>query len=110
MYNGALPIQRLVDDWIIFENAGGSDDFKVAENGVSFVNFPTRKFVKDGFYKQIERKYIFSHSVQSNYVFHSYFSHLVISGMYLFVSLSRRNSICTTLTRLGINVSYGICC
>ena len=57
MYNGALPIQRLVDDWIISENTGGLDAFKVAENGVSFVNFPTRKFVEDGFYKSIEREY-----------------------------------------------------
>eukprot|EP00560_Eucampia_antarctica_P008117 CAMPEP_0197826650 /NCGR_PEP_ID=MMETSP1437-20131217/3581_1 /TAXON_ID=49252 ORGANISM="Eucampia antarctica, Strain CCMP1452" /NCGR_SAMPLE_ID=MMETSP1437 /ASSEMBLY_ACC=CAM_ASM_001096 /LENGTH=1876 /DNA_ID=CAMNT_0043427175 /DNA_START=276 /DNA_END=5906 /DNA_ORIENTATION=- len=51
IYNGALPIQRLIHDWILHDTSSGAT---VAENGVSFVNFPTRKYVKDGFYASIE--------------------------------------------------------
>jgi ATP-binding cassette subfamily A (ABC1) protein 3 len=51
IYNGALPIQRLVHDWILKESGS---PHRVAENGVSFVNFPERKYVKNGFYKSIE--------------------------------------------------------
>jgi len=40
MYNGALTIQRLVDDFIIHDTGAKDKGFSVAENGVSFVNFP----------------------------------------------------------------------
>jgi len=50
MYNGAIPIQRLVNDWIL-QNTGAEDlGYKVAENGVSFANFPSAAYTEDGFY------------------------------------------------------------
>jgi len=53
MYNGALTIQRLVHDWIIFETGGKETGSYVAENGVSFVDFPSGEYIRDGFYAQI---------------------------------------------------------
>lgn len=47
IYNGALTIQRLVDDYIISVSGSG---YNVAENGVSFTDFPSREYVQDGFY------------------------------------------------------------
>jgi len=53
MYNGALTIQRLVDDFIL-ENSGAKDaGYSVAESGVSFSDFPSKEYVQDGFYEQI---------------------------------------------------------
>eukprot|EP00521_Asterionellopsis_glacialis_P007753 CAMPEP_0195283366 /NCGR_PEP_ID=MMETSP0707-20130614/1928_1 /TAXON_ID=33640 /ORGANISM="Asterionellopsis glacialis, Strain CCMP134" /LENGTH=1953 /DNA_ID=CAMNT_0040342525 /DNA_START=72 /DNA_END=5933 /DNA_ORIENTATION=+ len=53
MYNGALTIQRLVDDFII-DNTGAADSgYVVAENGVQFVRFPTKEYTQDGFYAEI---------------------------------------------------------
>ena len=53
MYNGALTIQRLVDDFIIHDTGARVAGSYVAEGGVSFVNFPSREFVKDGFYATV---------------------------------------------------------
>ena len=47
MYNGALTIQRLVGDFIISTSGSG---YNVAENGVSFADFPSKEYVQDGFY------------------------------------------------------------
>jgi len=63
--NGALTVQRLVDDWILWDSGaeaeaegGGSGsthsgNFTVATAGVKFVSFPTKSYVKNGFYSQI---------------------------------------------------------
>ena len=50
IYNGALTIQRLVDDFIIYDTGAAKAGYSVAENGVSFADFPSREYVKDGFY------------------------------------------------------------
>lgn len=50
MYNGALVIQRLVDDWILFHTG---TNVQISENGVSFVDFPSREYTRDGFYATI---------------------------------------------------------
>lgn len=47
MYNGALTIQRLVGDFIQSDTNSG---YNVAENGVSFADFPSKEYVQDGFY------------------------------------------------------------
>jgi len=47
IYNGAITLQRLVDDWIIYDSIGDAD--KVAENGVSFGTFPLWNSADDGF-------------------------------------------------------------
>ena len=57
IYNGAVTIQRLVDDWIM-EDSGAKDlGYFVAENGVSFADFPSKEYIKDGFYAQIAGKF-----------------------------------------------------
>jgi len=53
MYNGAIVIQRLVNDWIIDTSGAKSTGTYVAENGVSFVPFPSKEYVEDGFYAEI---------------------------------------------------------
>lgn len=51
IYNGALTIQRLVDDFILDDTKGT----KIAENGVSFADFPSEAYTTDGFYEQISQ-------------------------------------------------------
>jgi len=53
MYNGALTIQRLVDDFIIDDTGAKDLNVNVAENGVSFVDFPSNDYIQDGFYAQV---------------------------------------------------------
>jgi ATP-binding cassette subfamily A (ABC1) protein 1 len=53
MYNGALTIQRLVDDYIIDDTGVKDLNIYVAENGVSFVDFPSNEYIQDGFYAQV---------------------------------------------------------
>ena len=59
IYNGALTIQRLVDDWIIADSGAKDSGYFVAENGVSFTDFPSKEYVKDGFYAQIASECLF---------------------------------------------------
>lgn len=59
IYNGAITIQRLVDDWIIVDSGAKDAGYFVAENGVSFTDFPSREYVKDGFYAQIASEFCF---------------------------------------------------
>ena len=52
IYNGAITLQRLIDDWIIFDSgAEGVNETgnKVAENGVRFATFPRWDHADDGF-------------------------------------------------------------
>ena len=49
IYNGVLTFQRLVNDFILDQEAGNTD-YRVAEAGVQFVPFPTRRYVQSGFY------------------------------------------------------------
>eukprot|EP00550_Attheya_septentrionalis_P003060 CAMPEP_0198282180 /NCGR_PEP_ID=MMETSP1449-20131203/2021_1 /TAXON_ID=420275 /ORGANISM="Attheya septentrionalis, Strain CCMP2084" /LENGTH=1933 /DNA_ID=CAMNT_0043978311 /DNA_START=256 /DNA_END=6057 /DNA_ORIENTATION=+ len=53
IYNGAITIQRLVDDFIIEDSGAKDAGWSVASNGVTFSAFPTRKYTKDGFYAAI---------------------------------------------------------
>ena len=53
IYNGALVIQRLVNDWIIEDSGARAKNYTVAEHGVQFVPFPTKQFTKNGFYSTI---------------------------------------------------------
>jgi len=54
IYNGAITLQRLVDDWIIHDSGAEEKGTRVAENGVSFVTFPTQEYTMDGFFASIE--------------------------------------------------------
>jgi hypothetical protein len=53
IYNGALTIQRLVHDFIIFQSGAQDNGYFIAENGVQFVPFPMESYVENGFYAQI---------------------------------------------------------
>ena len=48
--NGAITIQRLVDDWILSDSGANAT---VAENGAVFLPFPTKEYTKRGFYGSI---------------------------------------------------------
>jgi ABC-type multidrug transport system ATPase subunit len=53
IYNGALTIQRLVNDWIIDDSGAKAAGSFISENGVSFADFPSFEYIRDGFYAQI---------------------------------------------------------
>ena len=48
--NGAVTIQRLVDDWILSDSKA---NITVAENGAVFLPFPTKEYTRRGFYGSI---------------------------------------------------------
>jgi len=50
MLNGAITIQRLIDDWILDDSGV---EVTVAANGVSFLPFPTKEYIRSGFYENI---------------------------------------------------------
>mmetsp|Transcript_38849 Transcript_38849/g.85269 ORF Transcript_38849/g.85269 Transcript_38849/m.85269 type:complete len:2010 (+) Transcript_38849:258-6287(+) len=50
LYNGALTVQRMVDDYIIDATGAAQNGAFVAENGVSFGYFPEPSYVEEGFY------------------------------------------------------------
>ena len=50
MLNGAVTIQRLVDDWILSDSGVNAT---VAENGAVFVPFPSKEYTRRGFYGSI---------------------------------------------------------
>lgn len=56
VYNGALVVQRLVNDFILADSGAKARGNFVAEHGVSFVPFPSPAYIKNGFYAQIARK------------------------------------------------------
>lgn len=52
--NGAVTLQRLVDDWILEDS--GVTNVTVARNGVRFLPFPRMEYIQSGFYQTIARK------------------------------------------------------
>lgn len=54
MLNGAITLQRLVDDWILDDS--GVKNVTVARNGVVFLPFPRKEYIQSGFYQNIARK------------------------------------------------------
>ena len=56
MYNGALTIQRLIDDWIFVDSGAKDLGYFVSNNGVRYAYFPTVEYVQNGFYAQIASK------------------------------------------------------
>lgn len=55
LLNGAITLQRLVDDWILADS-GVTHNYAIARNGARFVPFPTKEYVQSGFYQNIARK------------------------------------------------------
>jgi hypothetical protein len=53
LYNGAITIQRLVQDWILVDSGAAAAGMSVAEHGVQFVQFPQAAYTINGFYASI---------------------------------------------------------
>jgi ATP-binding cassette subfamily A (ABC1) protein 3 len=52
-YNGALVIQRLVNDFIMVESGARDKGYFVAEHGVKFASFPSKEYTISGFFASI---------------------------------------------------------
>ena len=50
LYNGVLTMQRLVNDYFMDISGAKAQGYFVSQNGVSFVQFPTPQYIKNGFY------------------------------------------------------------
>lgn len=53
MYNGALTMQRIVQDFILYEGTGGDLNYQIAEGGIGYVPFPSIPYLEEGFFAQI---------------------------------------------------------
>ena len=53
LYNGAIAIQRTVQDWILVDSGSADEGMFVSEHGVQFVSFPTKEYTINGFYASI---------------------------------------------------------
>jgi hypothetical protein len=60
LYNGALPLQRLIGDWIMEETGAKDKGYYVSEHGVEYASFPTIESKENGFYDAIAGKYRYS--------------------------------------------------
>jgi hypothetical protein len=60
LYNGALPLQRLVGDWIMDDTGAKDKGYYVSEHGVQYASFPSVEYVDNGFYAAIAGKYRYS--------------------------------------------------
>jgi hypothetical protein len=58
MYNGAITIQRLVNDFIMVDSGAKDSGYYVAEHGVKYAPFPSPEYIENGFYAQIAGTYI----------------------------------------------------
>lgn len=54
-YNGVIATQRLVGDFILNETGATAHGYRVADGGVSFVQFPHAASIKSGFFTSIEQ-------------------------------------------------------
>ena len=61
IYNGALTIQRLVQDYILWEATDGDMSYSVAEGGVGYISFPTLPYTDAGFFGAIACKFCNMH-------------------------------------------------
>jgi len=52
VYNGVLATQRLVGDFILDQTGASDAGFFVANDGVSFVQFPQEKYIANGFFER----------------------------------------------------------
>lgn len=56
--NGLLPMQRFLHDWIMVDSGAHDNGLFVAEHGVKFISFPTKRFEEKGFYTLLNGKWI----------------------------------------------------
>lgn len=57
IYNGVLPFQRLVNDFVLHDSKAEAAGYTVSEAGVSYVRFPSPEYEEDGFYSIAGGKY-----------------------------------------------------
>jgi hypothetical protein len=57
MYNGVLTFQRLVNDFILWQTGAAAAGYKVGEAGMQYTAFPTRPYLKNGFFSTIARTF-----------------------------------------------------
>lgn len=69
MYNGVLTLQRLVDDWIIYDSGAEEKGNRVAEAGVSFVPFPNESYTEEGFMTLVARKFEYHYFLSFMFTF-----------------------------------------
>lgn len=60
LYNGLIPFQRLVNDFILFDTGAAEAGYSVAEGGVRFTPFPSRAFEQSGFFSDIAGTFVSS--------------------------------------------------
>lgn len=53
-YNGVIATQRLVGDFVLNQTGAAEAGYFVADGGVSYVQFPQREYVADGFFERFE--------------------------------------------------------
>jgi hypothetical protein len=58
MYNGAITIQRLVNDFIMVDSGAKANGYYVAEHGVKYAPFPSPEYIQNGFYADIAGTYV----------------------------------------------------
>jgi hypothetical protein len=58
MYNGLLPMQKTVNDFIMKITSAADKGFYVSEAGVAFVPFPSLSYEKNGFFAETGSKCI----------------------------------------------------
>jgi hypothetical protein len=56
LYNGAIAMQRMIQDWILADSGSEDAGMYVAEHGVQFVSFPIKEYTINGFYAAIQGK------------------------------------------------------
>lgn len=100
LYNGAITMQRTVQDWIMVDT-GTKDEGNtfVAEHGVQFVSFPTKEYTINGFYASINGK---SSRIDAIFPLLSMFSarHFLILCTYLYAC-----RLCCAFDHIGALVS-----
>jgi hypothetical protein len=57
LYNGAIAVQRIVQDWVLVDSGSANQGMFVSEHGVQFVSFPTKEYTMNGFYSSIAGEY-----------------------------------------------------
>jgi hypothetical protein len=57
LYNGAIAMQRTIQDWILVNSGSEEAGMYVAEHGVQFVSFPIKEYIVNGFYAAIQGKF-----------------------------------------------------
>jgi hypothetical protein len=101
VYNGALPLQRLIGDWIMEEMGAKEKGYYVSEHGVEYAAFPSAEYTENGFFDAIAGKSTTSFEQQQQPNEDSLRTHNCSHVPYFYYIYS----ICSSLDHLGSLVS-----